>query len=129
MQLRSPVQIAPNLEAGLRVGDSSWLTIDYAKRPGRDGRTRYRYTIIRDGQPDITDDNLRSGCQGGSLQEGLESLCSYLGAFAESWNYAGADGESADLFPTELAEWACEHSDEISMLGLELEETPNLIEE
>lgn len=128
MLLKSPVMITPRLAAGVEVGDA-WVSIEYSDLDGRDGRVRYRWFVdFRDGR-EFSGDDLQSGCVGGSLQSGLESLLSFLGAFAESWRYAGEDGENSDLFPADLAEWAMQNSDEIAMLGFELEESPSSIEE
>ena len=123
--------ICPNLEAGVRIGDG-WVTISYSPRPGREGRTRYKYTIIRKDAPDITGDDQQSGCQGGNLREGLESLLSFLGAFASANNPGYADmgrDENDDLFPKELGEWAYLNSDEIGMAQCEVEETKDCINE
>ena len=65
-----------------------------------------------------SDDDLQSGVGGGSLQSGLESVLSFLGACVES----GADGDNTELFPANVREWAEQFSDEISMLACELEE-------
>lgn len=128
MLLKDPVVITGRLMPGVKVGDA-FVSIEYSDRAGRDGRVRYRwYADLADGR-EFTGDDLQSGCGGDGLQGGLESLLSFLGAFAESWRYGGADGENADLFPEGLAEWAMQNSDEISMLQIELEETLDLIEE
>jgi len=129
MTLRNPVSICPNPEPGIPIGTGSWVTIRYAKRAGDDGQTRYKWTIIRSGKPDETGDDLQGR---GGLRRGLGDLLSFLGAFAESLAYAsrtGREGENADLFPATLAKWAMEHSDEISMAGIEVEETDGCIEE
>ncbi len=41
----------------------------------------------------------------------------------------GRAGDNIDLFPKAVAEWADEHSDELSLLADEIRQTPNLIEE
>lgn len=64
------------------------------------------------------------------LQGGFASICSFLGACAESRQYAtrtGRKGECADLFPEDVGQWAEQNSDEISMVGCEIEETPGAI--
>ena len=125
--LKSPVGIMPRLLPGVQVG-GAFVSIEYADRAGERGRVRYRwYVDLSDGR-EFTDDDLQSGCGGGSLQAGLESLLSFLGAFAESWR-RGPGGDNGDLFPEGLHEWATQNSDEIGMLAIELEETPDLIEE
>ena len=54
-----------------------------------------------------------------------------MGACGEAYRYemSGRKSENADLFPDWIAELCYQFSDEISMLGLELEENPNSIEE
>lgn len=63
-------------------------------------------------------------------QEMLATLLTFLGAAAESYSYrqrTGRNGENEDLFPAPVVEWAYQNSDELSMLAMELEETPGLI--
>ena len=93
-----------------------------------EGRTVYNYKIEGEGLKYSSRD-LKSGCQGGNLKEGMESLLSFLGAAGESFSYSermghdGMDGENSDMFPREITEWAANNSDELAMLGLELEES------
>jgi hypothetical protein len=120
--------ITPRLTAGVEVGDA-WVSIEYSDRAGDEGRDRYQWYVDFKGGREFSGDDLQSGCVGGSLQSGLESLLSFLGAFAESWRHSREDGENSNLFPAEMAEWAMQNSDEIAMLGCWLEESPGLIEE
>lgn len=132
IHLRDPVEIAPNLEPGVRIGSASWVTISYSQRPGREGRVRYRWTIIRDGLRDETHDDIQSGCQGGNLRDGLSSLLTFLGAFAEANrpHYGErVDRENCDLFPECLADWACLHASEIKMAAAAIEENPDCMRE
>jgi hypothetical protein len=122
MTLTNPVQISSSLQPCIRIGGAE-VCIEYSNRPGRDGRVRYRWQINMPDGTEYSDDDIQSGCQGGSLQEGMESLLSFLGAAAESY----PDGENADLFPLEVVEWAAQHSDEISMAQLEVEENKDCI--
>ena len=92
-----------------------------------EGRTCYRFDI--DGLGVV--DDVRSGCQGGTLQKGFESLFSFLSAAAESYAYGrhtGRKTENADLFALPIVEWAHDNANEISDLALLLEEE-TLIEE
>ena len=146
MLLKSPVMITARLLPGVQIGDA-WVSIEYSDRAGRDGRVRYRwYVDLKDGR-EFSGDDLQSGCGGGSLQAGLESLLCFLGAFAESWQHFIRNGgempvetsgqvkalmyqvEGMNSFPAGLVQWAMQNSDEIGMLQIELEETPDLIEE
>ena len=90
----------------------------------RDGRTVYGYSIRLDGvNPTHQARDLKSGCQGGTEREGMESLLSFLGAAAESYRYHHGmkEDSSTDLFPEEICEWAHQNADEISMAAYELE--------
>ncbi len=125
MKLKSPFIITPRLMAGLQIG-KAFISMGQGER-NSEGRTQYGVFIdLPDGsEHEISD--LRSGCQGGDLQQGFASLLSFLGAASESYRYAGEQGENSDLFPLPVTQWAAENIDEISMLELELEETPELI--
>jgi hypothetical protein len=128
MKLTSPVIITPRLLPGLHIGDT-FVSIEFGNETS-DERIRYHYYL--DG-PDWSheSDDLTSGVGGGSLQEGLSSLLSFLGAFAEAIQYStnGRESENLDLFPEHVRDWASANSDEIGMLSCELEETPSLIAE
>ncbi len=126
MLLKDPVQITPSLLSGVKIGDA-YVSIRYADRDGRNGRTRYRWEIVLPDGREFSGDDLQSGCQGGDLRGGLESLLCFLGAFAEAQRYPGS--ENVDLFPTELADWAQANADEFSMLESEITETPDCIQE
>lgn len=133
MILREPFIITPRLMAGLQIG-GAFISMGAGPR-NSEGRIQYGCFIdLPDGSGhEITD--LRSGCQGGNLQEGFASLLGFLGAAAESYHYRGMDwdnigpDDNATLFPRPVVEWAYQNSDEITMLELEIEETENLIEE
>lgn len=127
MEIKNPCIITPRLLPGLVVGEG-FISIEYSKRTSIDGRTRYKYYIDLE---DIyySDESLKSGCGGGSLQEGLESLLYFLTAFAESRRYGKPESDNWTLFPDKLADWAMQNSDELSSLEIELEETENIIME
>lgn len=136
MIISSPCAIAPNLEPGIRIGDS-WVTIGYSHRPGRESRTRFRCTILFGDGDEYVDHNLQSGnggC-GSSLQAGLESFLCFLGAAAESLAHCERmqrepdEDDNANLFPPDVTAWARQWSNEIAMAQCELNETPSLIVE
>lgn len=130
MIINPPCIITARLLPGVQIG-KAFVSIEYANLSDRDGRVVYMYHIDLDDYS-YSNHDLKSGCGGGNLQQGLESLLSYLGAFAEAIHYMDCTGrcsENIELFPAELKEWANENSDEFSMLGTELEETPNVIVE
>jgi hypothetical protein len=136
MKLHPPFQISARLLPALRIGDA-WLHLEHSDRPGDQGRDRYRWTLDLPDDSEYTDDDLQSGVQGGSLQEGFGSLLAFLGAAAESleWrlrhNTKEADEDSNErLFPTRVVEWAYQNDDEICSLRIEIEESEHpLIEE
>ena len=119
MTLHAPFIITSRLLAGLKIGDGT-ISIDYDGED-KDGRTIYRYYVDVDRHGTHEGNDLKSGCGGGTLQEGMESFMSFLYACAEG-------GENADLFPPWVREWAEENKDEIGMLEVELGEAV-LIEE
>lgn len=127
LKLREPVIITPRLLPGVDVSKDSWVSIEYAGSD--DGRTRYRYYI--DGPNlEFVGVDLKSGGGGGTLQDGLRSLMSFLSAAGEAY-WAGIHGrvsDNADLFPAPVMEWAYQNKDEIDILGMELEDAL-LIEE
>lgn len=128
MTLNQPFEITSRLLPGVKIGNDSFISIEFAGETP-DGRARYRYYIDTPSF-DYSKQDLKSGVGGGSLQSGMESLLSFLGAFAEARAYedrTGRESENSDLFPDELASWAVEHSDEFSMLQCELSESPDLI--
>jgi hypothetical protein len=127
MTLKTPFSISSRLLPALQVGDTT-IQLEYDGSTN-DGRTRYQWTIdLPDGSEHIGRD-LKSGCGGGDLQSGFESLVAFLGAAAESWRYKGEKSENADLFPQPVVEWAAQNSDELACLQCELEETEELIKE
>lgn len=137
MKINPPCMITARLMAGIRIGDGT-ISIGYAKRRGDECRTRYQYYIdIPSGE--YSGDDIQSGNpvanHSNGLQSGLESLLSFLGASAESYQYDirrggdGTQGENSDLFPLAVVEWANQHSDELTMAAIELEETEDIIVE
>ena|GEM_PF-6391232 len=125
MIINSPGMITSRLCAGVKIGDVT-ISIEYANCGGRGGRTRYRYFLDSSGGVnEYSADDLQSGCQGGGLQDGLESLLSFLGAAGEAYEFekrTGCASDNTDLFPAWVNEWAYQNSDEIGMLLYEMEE-------
>ena len=124
MELSSPTIITSRLMAGVRVDDAE-ISIEY-DGTNHEGRTRYRYWIDIKGEPECTDNDLHSGVGGGDLNNGLRSLLSFLSACGESVAYArqtGRTGENDGLFPKHVAAWCDANSDELTMLGIEVEES------
>jgi len=133
MRIHPPCIITPRLLPGVSVGNG-YISIEYSDRaPSGYGRAeRFRYYIDIDGADEHTADDLQTGAYGGGLQEGLSTLLSFLCAAAEAHDYTAHTGRASDnddLFPAYIAEWALEHSDEIAMLQVELEERTVYIKE
>jgi hypothetical protein len=127
MKLKSPFIITARLLPGVQIADS-FISIEFSKRLGSESRARYQWYIDTPTFK-INRDTLQSGCGGGTLQEGMASLLSLLGAAADAYAYEMRGGHSAhsDLFNEKINKWAYQHSDEISMIQVEIEETPDLI--
>jgi hypothetical protein len=130
MVIKDPCCITSRLLPGVRVGDTE-ISIEYADRAGLEGRTRYRYYIDVYGGVCVENDDIQSGCGGGNLQDGLESLLCLLSAFGEAVTYEklGRQSENGDLFPASLREWAEANQDEFSILEIELQDHPGVINE
>lgn len=128
MKLHAPFEISSRLMPAVRIGGAT-ISLQLG-RQDPDGRTRYDVWIDLPNGTEVPATDLRSGCQGGDVQEGFASLLSFLGAAAESYQYrqrTGRTGDNEDLFPPAVVEWAAQYSDELSMLAVEIEETPDLI--
>ncbi len=133
MKLHSPFSIGSRLLPCLKISGVE-LSIEY-HHTDREGRDVYTWNV--DGLPtgEYGCSDLKSGCQGATVQEMFGTLLAFLSACGSAvryerrpppWNTA----DSADLFPRPVGEWAAEHSDEIESLQCEVEETETvLIEE
>lgn len=123
MKLSNPFYISSRLQSAVKIGNTE-VSLGFSSRPGDDGRDRYEYSI--EGLIDAADD-MQSGCQGGSILAGWQSLLSFLSHGAEQYRYHGMGDreqyEAADpSWPIEVAEWAYQHENEIEGLSLDLEE-------
>lgn len=128
MKLHSPFFISSRLAPAVKIADatlsfdSGSFVLDFA-----DGST-HQITGFRFPQCRIAGATDES-----ELQSGFAAICGFLSACAESRQYASRkgldpmEGENSDLFPPTVGEWAESVSDELAMLSLELEETPDLI--
>ena len=125
MKLSHPFQISARLLPSLVVSGAT-LQLEHVGWT-RDNRARFRWTIDFSAGGSCTGDDLKSGVGGCDLQEAFASLLSFLSACGESWQHSGVDGENSDLFPPEVADWAAQNSDELSMLACEIEENAGLI--
>jgi hypothetical protein len=102
------VEITSRLLWGVRIGADAWISIDEDGQDA-DGRTRYVVYLDTPGF-EYKEQTLRSGCQGGSLANGLESFLSFLSAAADS---RIPESEHSTLFPEHVTEWARMNQTEI----------------
>lgn len=118
--LNAPFEISARLCAALRIG-GAWVSLDYdllaTARSQDNRRTVYRYFIdLPDGYEHAAND-LKSGCGGGTLQEGFASLLTFL------------DCADEELFPKCVVVWAKQNSTELEILKCEVQDTKGLINE
>lgn len=122
MILHSPFKIGSRLLPCVQVGGAQ-LSLEFV---GCDqDRMVFRWFVDLDGR-EYSEADLKSGVQGCSTQQMFGTFLAFLSACGESYRYAdgtGREGENADLFPPEVAEWAAQHYEEISSLQMEIEES------
>ncbi len=124
-ELKDPLEITSRLLVGFKAGDAT-VSIDTVRQQG-DGRVVYRWFVDFEDGREFSGDDLKSGCQGGNLADGLGNFCSFLSAFADAQYHMSRnpdhEPDCVDIFPADLAEWAMENSEEIGMVGIEIEES------
>jgi hypothetical protein len=119
MKLRDPFSIGSRLLPALKIGDA-WLSLEHVGY-GQYGKACYRWYIDL---PDGSEHSAADLCGHGTTQAMFGTLLSFLGACGEGHSYqsrTGRESENADLFPSAVAEWAYQHSDEIDSLREEIE--------
>lgn len=125
MKIHPPCLITPRRLPGVKIGDA-FLSIEYAARRLRDGRTQYREYLDVAGRT-YSDDGIWSGTNGGSLQQGLASCLNFLYAAAEASRHPHSDNRG--MYPEWVMEWAAENADEIGSMHLTLSEDRAYIQE
>ena len=128
IEMKGPFFIGSRLLPAVRIGGDMVVSIEYGER-SRDNRAAYIVHFDHCDGRSHTEETLFSGVGGGGLQRGMEAMMSFLGAAAESYRYAGMEGENSNLFPEWITEWAYLNENEIASLGLELAESEGLLEE
>lgn len=124
VELQSPCVITSRLCAGLHVRDSAGLceiSIEASSSTDHLGKPNWRWHIDL---PDGTHHTAEDLAGWGDHRAMLGALVSFLAAAAEAYDYeqrTGTECENRDLFPASVCEWASSCSDELSLLGLELE--------
>ncbi len=131
MQIKSPLIITSRLMLGVKIGEGT-ISIEYAHR--KEHRQYFRWFIdlplpqarrgVRSNDNEEFQSDEFSVMDGSTLHEGLESLLSFLSAFAEACRNTSEYGpsENIDLFPAALTEWAIENADEFAVMECELQE-------
>jgi hypothetical protein len=136
MTLKPPFIITARLLPGLRIGDAFLSLAGVTKGEVENCLgARLRAGFILDLPDSVTFENndLQTGCGGGTIESMFENFLCFLGAAADSYRYRGLDWEkigpddNATMFPRHVTEWAYQNSDEISMLQCEIEEGEDLI--
>lgn len=123
MTLHPPLAISPRLLPGVRVGDG-WVSWDHGRGVGYVDAPGIDHAVT-DMRPGLSG---RTGDPEDQVRACLASLLGFLGACAESRSYGERRkgdpmaGENSDLFPEDVGAWAQQHSDELGMACLELEE-------
>jgi hypothetical protein len=121
VEIRSPMCITSRLMAGVRLGN---VEISITPSSNRDhyGKTIWHWYIDGEGL-EASGDDLAGW---GDHREMMGSMLSFLSACGEGLSYqerTGNESDNADLFPPDVASWCATHSDELSMLGMEIEES------
>jgi hypothetical protein len=126
MKLHAPFEIGSRLLPELKIGDGR-VSLEPTRSKDRYGKRVWRWYIDTPAG-DFSQADLRGH---GDTQETFSALLAFLSACADSyrvWLHSGEQPENLDIFPVEIAEWACRNYDEIDAL-LDKMETPGLIEE
>lgn len=120
MLLRPPFAISSRLLPSVTVGGAS-ISIEITGSTSA-GRTKYRWYLDLPDGGEFTGNDLRSGCQGGSIEEGMSSLLCFMAACGEAYRYSmgGRESENIDLFPEGMREWCYQNSDELTALEEEI---------
>lgn len=131
MILQQPFSIGSRLLPALTVGGASIALEPVGVK--RDRLVWRWYVDLADGQ-EFSEADLSGGIQTtdspADTQRMYGTLLSFLAACGEALRYqesSGRESENAALFPAPVAQWARENCDELSSLGIELEETPGLL--
>ena len=125
IKLQKPFMISSRLQAAIEVGGA---VISMEISNVEEGRLVFYYWIDH---PDFEyeNDDLKSGVGDGSLQEGFASLLTFLASDAEKYRFSDSGDPDFCFDAISVVEWAYLNSDEITMLQVEIEETPGLISE
>ena len=117
-KMTEPFQITSRLLPGVKLAPDFTVSMEYA---GKDcGHQCYRFYIDGPEGQTYESSDLASGMGGGTLQDGFESLFSFMAAAAEAFQYP--DSENADLFPEWVMELCYQHSDRIEEMNMYLDE-------
>ncbi|MGE3483456.1 MAG: hypothetical protein AB7L09_01865 [Nitrospira sp.] len=112
--------------ASIRICDAT-VTVEDTAQNNREGRPVFEWTLKLDSGREWSESDLCGPVCGPepSEEEMLGTFLSFLGAAIESRLFrerTGREGDNEDLFPADLLDWAAQHSDEISIVAIEMEE-------
>lgn len=112
--------------ASIRIEDAT-IEVEDTAQADREGRPVFGWTIRLDSGEEWSAEDLKGPAIGPepSEEEMVGTLLSFLSAACESREHrerTGQDGENEDLFPAACLDWACQHSDEIGMMAIAIEE-------
>lgn len=121
MEIKAPMIITSRLKPGVRVADAT-ISLYPTGKVDEDGKPQWMYEFDQDNGYSVFDDDLYGF---GFVSEMMGTLLAFMEAAAEShaaFIRNGRPGDNDGLFNREVAEWAYQNSDEISMVRMELEE-------
>lgn len=101
----------PGITIGISAAGGGTVGIVYADN-------RWIYRVMVNGAELISGDDLRSGGMGGTHQDMIRSLCSFLGSDGESL-YMSPDSGLAESYSTEQVEFLVSEYERLQMFGME----------
>jgi len=108
--------------------ENGTITVEDTAQSDHEARPVFEWTVRLDSGEEWTDLDLRGPRFGPepSEEDMLRTFFSFLSAAVEARQYRESEGgvacENEDLFPSELLDWAVQHSDDISIESIDPEE-------
>jgi hypothetical protein len=113
MEIHAPMIITARLLPGIKIEDG-FISLEPTQMRGEHGKPIWKWFVDIPAGEFEGSDLMGWGDHAGMMGD----MLAFLEAAAESY----PDGESADLFPKPVVEWAQQNADEISILRTEIEE-------
>jgi hypothetical protein len=79
----------------------------------------WAYTVLCDGEPVITGDDIRSGAMGATHAQMARTLCNFLSAAGESLYHSDDDSEYDDEYGDSAREFLISEYERLSSFGIE----------